>query len=418
MRKKNKSNLAVLSIVVLVAVFLVSACGSGDGGNAGSGNKAKIKFVAAEYSTATKPFLEKLVADFEAENPNIDVELQVINWDVIDTQLNTMVSTNQPPDLMNTNQFALWAKDGLLNNLDDIMSSQLKSKIYDSFKTVGNLDGKQYAIPYLASIRGLYYNKDVFAKAGISAPPKTWSELKDAAKKAKSAGAEGFGVDMTNNEGQAYLSYFFWGAGGDWQKDGKWVLNSKENIEALTFLKELVDEKLSDSQPTVTIRDEKQKLLGNGKLAMIITGNFFQAVMAKNFPNLQWGLGPIPVKDGKPPIALGVQDFLFSFKTKNTNKEAIGKFLDFFYDDARYEDFMKKEGFLPATQTVGDKMSKEDPIMKQHFEAVKVAKFYPVNDPKWPQIKEEAIKLGQAVLLNKMSPKDALDALQKVAESK
>ncbi|WP_222708511.1 hypothetical protein [Paenibacillus sp. N3.4] len=64
-------------------------------------------------------------------------------------------------------------------------------------------------------------------------------------------------------------------AGGGWQKDGKWSLNSSENIAALTFMKDMVASGLTDPEPAITTRDEKQRILGNGKLGMMITGNFF-----------------------------------------------------------------------------------------------------------------------------------------------
>ncbi|WP_213583312.1 extracellular solute-binding protein [Paenibacillus sp. J2TS4] len=426
-----KSSLGCKAILLILAwsmVMLLSAC-SGSGADTASNNdagsakgpktgdgSALIKFVAAEYSTATKPFLEQLVKDFEAENPDIKVELQVINWDTLESAYNTMISTNNPPDLLNTYSYAHFARDELLNDLGEIMSPELKEKFYPSFMEVGRLDGTQYALPFLASVRGLYYNKDILDEAGVTEVPKTWSELKAAAQKIKDHGkASGFGIDMTNNEGQAYLSYFFWGAGGGWQKDGEWTLNSPENVEALTFLKEMVDEGLSAPEPTVTSRDEQQRILGNGKLGMMITANFFSTVVPNEFPGLKWGVGPTPVKDGQPPSTLGVQDLLMSFQTKHTNKEAISKFLDFFYEDTRYEEFMVKEGFLPATQTVGDKMSAEDEVMKAHFEAIKVAKFYPVNDPAWPAVLDASKKMGQAVILGQMSPKEALDQLQEIA---
>ncbi len=198
-----------------------------------------------------------------------------------------------------------------------------------------NSDGVQYAIPYVASTRKLYFNKELFEAAGIAAPPTTWTELKEDANKIKNTGkAHGFGVDLTDNEIQAYLSYFFFGSGGGWYKNGQWTINSPENIEGLTFLKDLFDQGLTDPEPTVTTRDEKQRILGDGNLGMMISGNYFTSVMPKEFPGLKWDVGPIPVKEGIPPISLGVQDVLVSFKTDHTNKEALSKFLDFLYDDS------------------------------------------------------------------------------------
>ncbi|QMV43655.1 extracellular solute-binding protein [Cohnella cholangitidis] len=381
--------------------------------------RALIRFVASEYSTETKPLLEKLVKEFELKNPLIDVELQVANWDILDGIYTTMISKNQPPDLLNTNVYAHFAQDGHLNNFREIVSPELANKLYPNLLEMDRINETQYALPYVATVRQLYYNKELFRKAGITAPPQTWSELKEAARKIKATGeADGFGVDLTDNETHAYLSYVFYGSGGTWTKDGKWTINSPANVEGLTFLKELFDQGLTDPEPTITTRDEKQRILGNGELGMMISGNYFSTVVPKEFPKLNWGVGPIPVKDGTPPITFGVHDVLVSFKTDHTNKEALSKFLDFLYDDSNYEEMVKREGFLPVTTTVGARLSTDDENMKSSLEALSKAKFYPVQEPSWQAVLDYARKMGDAVLYEHTTPQAALDKLQHFAESK
>ena len=226
-----------LAAAVMVLPLILSACSQSDPPATAlkPADRALIRFVASEYSTETKPLLENLVKEFELKNPLIDVELQVANWDILDGIYTAMISKNQPPDLLNTNVYAHFAKDKLLNNFNDLLSPELKEKFYPNLMAMDNSDGVQYAIPYVASTRKLYFNKELFEAAGIAAPPKTWTELKEDAKKIKNTGkAHGFGVDLTDNEIQAYLSYFFFGSGGGWYKNGQWTINSPENIEGLT----------------------------------------------------------------------------------------------------------------------------------------------------------------------------------------
>jgi multiple sugar transport system substrate-binding protein len=381
--------------------------------------RALIRFVASEYSTETKPLLEKLVKEFELKNPLIDIELQVANWDILDGIYTSMISQNQPPDLLNTNVYAHFAKDGLLNDLGDIMSPELKNKLYPNLLDMDRIDGHQYAIPYVASIRNLYFNQILFDQAGIKQPPQTWSELKaDALAIKSSSNADGFGVDLTDNETQAYLSYFFFGAGGGWVKDGKWTINSPENVEGLTYLRDLFDAGLTDPEPTVTTRDEKQRILGAGKLGMMISGNYFASVVPKEYPALKWGVGPIPVKDGLASISFGVHDVLVSFKTDHTDRAAISKFLDFLYDDPSYLEMIQREGFLPVNANVGDHLSATDQVMKENLEALRAAKFYPVQEPAWQSVMDYARKLGDALLYDRLSPQTVLDELQRFAESR
>jgi len=375
-----------------------------------------IRFVAAEYSTETKSNLEKLVHEFELKNPDIIVELQVANWNVLDGIYTAMISRNQPPDLLNTNVYAHFSKAGILNDLSGIASPELLAKFYPNLSAMDKLDGKLYAIPYVASVRNLYYNKKLFDAAGIANPPATWSELEASARKLAASGrARGFGLDLTDDEVQAYLSYFFFGAGGDWIKDGRWNINSPANVEALTFLKRLFDEGLTDQEPTVTTRDEKQRIMGDGKLGMMISGNYFSSVVPREFPGFQWGSGPIPVKDGQAPVSFGVQDVLVSFKTDHTDPVALSKFLDFLYDDANYKDMVAREGFIPVTSTVGEQMSADNPAMKRDIDSLSAAKFYPIQEPAWQAVLDKTRKMGDAILYDHLDPKAALDQLQSFA---
>lgn len=420
-RKRYGTKPLMVAISLLLITVVSSSCMNEDPEPVATPKEegALIRFVASEYSTETKPLLEKLVKEFERKNPLIDVELQVANWDILDGIYTTMISKNQPPDLLNTNVYAHYAKDGLLNNMDDIISPELANRLYPNLVDMDQIDGVQYAIPYVATTRNLYYNKELFRKAGIAAPPTTWSELEQAAMKIKALGtADGFGIDLSDNETQATLSYIFFGSGGDWIKDGKWAINSPTNVEGLSFFKELFDKGLTEPEPNITTRDEKQRIMGGGNLAMMISGNYFSAVVPKEFPELEWGKGPIPVKDGTSPITFGVHDLLVSFKTDHTNKEALSKFLDFLYEDRAYEEMIKREGFLPVTTTVGAKLSEKSEVIKSDLEALSKARFYPAKEPAWQAVLDYTRKLGEAVLYEQMTPKAALDELQSFAENK
>jgi len=421
----SKSSMATIGLSLLLTLLaiglIVRYAGMGDTAPAASNieKKSLIKFVAAEYSTATKPYFENLVNEFESEYPHIDIELQVINWDIIDSVYKTMISRDQPPDLMLSNLYAHFAQDGKLNRMDELLSSELSAKLYPFLAYPHKVGGVQYSIPYVSTVRELYYNKDLFDEAGLSEPPATWSELEQAARRIKTKlQVESFGVDLSDNEIWAYLTYFFIGAGGGWMKDGKWAINSEANVEGLEFLKRLYEEGLTDADPTVTTRDEKQRILGNGKLGMMISGNYFESVVPYEYKGLKWGKGPIPVRDGVEPFVFGVQDVLISFKTDHTDREALSLFLDFLYEDDRYEELILREGFLPVTRTVGDNLSLNNPAMTKNLDALKRAMFYPIHDPAWSTVQDATRNMGPAVLSGPMSPRQVLDRLQEIALSR
>lgn len=436
MNKKKVIKLLVLSIC---SIFLVTMTLTGCGGStptdtatsavqtpeaaaastapAAAELKGDFTFVLSQYSNATQPYAKKLVDDFMVKNPGVKIDLQVIGWDVLETKVNTMIQTNQAPDLLNLDQYARFVSDDLLMDVEKVISPELKAKFYESFYTPGQMNGTTYAMPILATARGMFYNKDIFAQAGLTDPPKDWPELlKDCQVIKEKTGIDALGYEMTNVEGQATLGYFFWGNGGGFKDGDKWTINSPENIEGLQFMVDLTNKyKVTNPQPTAIARDDLQKIFGQGKLAMLYTANFFPTVIKSEAPNLNFGFAPIPPNTGKPEGNLGVQDFLMIFKSTKA-PEAVGKFLDWFYQDDNYVQFMQNEGMLPTTKSGGDLLVQKDPTVKQYIDLLPKARFYPLTDPNYGELRLAMIKAAQEVFLGTKDAKTALDEVQKQAD--
>jgi multiple sugar transport system substrate-binding protein len=394
----------------LAGAYVVGLTGCGGGGG-GGGNG--FSFVAALYTNPTKTYWNDLVADFKKKNPDADVDLRVIGWTQLPQQVSTMVTTGQTPELLNFNTYASFAADDLLTRGDEVISSELKGQFYENFYGAGSIDGALYGIPFIASIRNLYYNKEIFERVGIEKPPETWDELVQTAKAIKDeTGIPGFGLPMTEFEAQADFSYFIWGNGGDWQRDGEWSFNIPENVEALQFMTDLVNKyKVTNPDPTTINRDELQKVFAQGQLGMMNTANFFPTILEQEAPDLDWDFGSIPRNEGIPEFSLGVEDFLMVFNTAE-NTEVIGKFLDFFYEKERYIKFLEQEGMLPTTKPVGETMSAQDPMTARFVDQLPKAKFYPLQDPQLDTVFKDLTRACQQALTGEKTPKQALDELQ------
>ena len=394
----------------LAGAYVVGLTGCGGGGG-GGGNG--FSFVAALYTNPTKTYWNDLVADFKKKNPDADVDLRVIGWTQLPQQVSTMVTTGQTPELLNFNTYASFAADDLLTRGDEVISSELKGQFYENFYGAGSIDGALYGIPFIASIRNLYYNKEIFERVGIEKPPETWDELVQTAKAIKDeTGIPGFGLPMTEFEAQADFSYFIWGNGGDWQRDGEWSFNIPENVEALQFMTDLVNKyKVTNPDPTTINRDELQKVFAQGQLGMMNTANFFPTILEQEAPDLDWDFGSIPRNEGVPEFSLGVEDFLMVFNTAE-NTEVIGKFLDFFYEKERYIKFLEQEGMLPTTKPVGETMSAQDPMTARFVDQLPKAKFYPLQDPQLDTVFKDLTRACQQALTGEKTPKQALDELQ------
>src|SRR5919108_1076702 len=245
MRRHVLGALAGLLSLTLVFAGCGNEQGGGGGGAGGGATASKIKLVAASYSENTQGFWEDLIQRFEQQNSGIDVELQVIDWNNIHQQVNTMVQTRQLPDVLNIDDWVAYANQGLLYPAQDVLDPQVQSDFLESFTSNGQLNGTQFGIPFIASVRALGYNRKAFSDMGVQSAPKTWQELEETARKAKTKGFTGYGLPLGAEEAQAEFSLWMLGNGGDWKQGDKWTINSPQNVAALQFMKKLADEKLT-----------------------------------------------------------------------------------------------------------------------------------------------------------------------------
>ena len=416
-------HLTAARLVALVAAagLSLAACGGGTGagtadGGGDSGKKVtKIKLVAAEYSKDhTAAFWNQFATKYKAKT-GIDLEVQVVSWDDIDQQTSTMIQNNNAPDILNLNVYASYAKDGLLYSSDEVLSPSVKSDLLDAFVKSGTYNGKMYGMPDLSSARAFFYNKTLFQKAGIAAPPKTWSEFEDDAKKinALGSGTVGYALPLGPEEAQGEFSIWTFNNGGDWKQGGKWTINSDKNVETLTFLKKLaVTDKVTQNNPGKTNRQDAFDLFKSGKAGMVVGFSPLAAALDQD-GKVDYGVAPMPTSDGGTPQTFGVTDYLMAFK-KSGNQDAVKAFYDLYYQKDQVNEFIKEEGFLPVTKS-GLQVFASDPKLKVYLETLPNVHLTPTDDPTWDKVKLAVQQNIGAGVAKDGDPKAVLDQLQKTA---
>jgi len=373
--------------------------------------KTRVNFIMARYHTGvTDDYCAKLAQDFEAVNPDIDMRIEVINWDNLHMKLTTMLGAGNAPELAVID--TPWILDYIANDvaepLDKYMTSGFRSEFIPSLINTLQIKGKLYGIPIAASSRAMYYLKDALAQAGMESP-KTWDELVKVAKAVHNPpNLYGFGIPCTTFEGGAYYSYFLWAAGEEWfDKVGKLVIDSPEGIEALQFMVDLVNKyKVTNPEPAAINRDEMQKVFTQGRIGMFITGPWLTQMITNENPELSYGIASIPAY--RKEITMAVVDTLMMFKNAK-NKEAAWKFVEFAYQDKYRLEFDEKEGMLPEKKAVAEQIAKANPIMKTFIDVLPYGKFYPPLHSNWKEIVLETIKNMQLAYMGEKTPKEALE---------
>lgn len=322
---------APLILVPLAAVLAASsltACGAGSGGdpdtvrvayNRSTDNKVRFK----------DDFLASVKKQFEKDHPGKKVKLvpiQAPDNDYATKAQQMMRSPKTAPDLVYEDTFRINSdiKAGYLKPLDGYLPKWDQwSRFVDTAKAAAKAeDGRTYGVPDGTDTRGLWFNKEIFAKAGLPADwrPKNWAEILTAARtvRKKVPGVIPLNVYTGKGPGEAAVMQGFemllYGTGGDPLYDPsarKWVAGSKGFRDSLGFVRTVYGEKLgpdvSDAlDPNIGTRVATE-LLPEGRLAIALDGSWMGQhwldTGAKPWPewNKKLGQAPMPTQNGQAP---------------------------------------------------------------------------------------------------------------------
>ncbi|WP_441246928.1 extracellular solute-binding protein [Kitasatospora sp. McL0602] len=413
--------LLTLSAIGLTGALALTACSSSSGGSA-SDSVTTLKLVAADYgdkaANSSKAYWDGVAQAFQAANPNIKVDVQVVNWNDIDKQVKTMIQSGNQPDILQTGGYADKVADDLLYKAGDVLSIGVQANFIDTFAKAGQVDGTQYGIPFVSSARAFFYNKAIFAQAGITDAPKTWDDVKtDAALiKAKVPGVTPYALPLGPEEAQGESMMWELGNGGGFtDANGKYSLDSQANTDTFNWLKtNLVDPGLTYPNPATTDRKTAFADFAAGKAAML-NGHPSLIQMSKD-GKVDYGVTAIPGKAGALKNTLGVADWVMAFK-KNGHREQVKKFLDFAYSKENTLKFDELYNLMPVTQDTLRDMT-GNPAHKDlapFFALLPSASFYPLGDTSWDAVSAEIKKSGGSAV--KDDPAKVLGDLQKKAQA-
>jgi multiple sugar transport system substrate-binding protein len=370
----------------------------------------EIRVVLGYYSAETQGLFEGMAKDFMAAHPDDKVDIEVIQWDNLQQRLTTDIAGGTAPDIamIGTRWLVDYVKNDIAEPIDSYMTPEFKATFIDAFMTPSTFDGKIYGLPVAASARAMYYNKDLFEKAGVANPPQTWDEVVDAAKKVNALGDDiyGFALQGKEIETDAYWYYSLWSHGGEILKDGKSAIDSPEAIAALKLYKSMLDEGLTEPDPTGLNRQDIETLFKQGRVGMILTGPWLRGQIAADAPNLNYGLTGIPA--GSTKATYGVTDTLMLFASSK-NKELAMQFLTETAFSTKWRtEFTKKEGFLPVMKAVAEAPDfANDPQLTASTNMLPYAHFAPPV-ANWEQMADTIISALQKVYIGQAEPEAAL----------
>ncbi|MER9945751.1 extracellular solute-binding protein [Mesorhizobium sp. M0092] len=257
------------------------------------------------WSPETVALLDAAAKDYAKINPDVTVAVRAVPFGDLLTTLRSQGGSSDGPTIGGI--YDLWlpelARDKLVAPAPDTVAGEVRSAWPAGVVSAASVGGTLYGIPNEIDVYALNYNKELFKQAGITAAPKTWSELKDAAQKLtrKDAGQQGFGMINSWAAGVVHpFASLLASNGGELVKDGKPVLDSPQAGETFQLYEDLIKSGASDPAMATADANTTGPFLDSfvsGKTGMIIMANWWESAlksgMGDKFSNI--ATAPIPV---------------------------------------------------------------------------------------------------------------------------
>lgn len=312
----------LIAIVIVLAV--TGACGGGQGiasegpvisklleqshDTSGIG-KEKVELRLWSFHQAREyDFWRELAEQYEAENPDVDIIVEFVTSDdyFSRTRLLSSFASGQGPDMFFVSPATIgrFVEADILYPLTTYFTKELRSDFSAAAIESVTVDHEIYAVPFETELLGLFYNKEMFRKAGLT-PPSTWDELRHAAERLTTNKVSGLTVETYEGVYQNFSWLpFLWQTGSNLiSVEGKAsALTEGEPEKMFAFFRSMIEAGLLNMKPSRPVTDIG--ILASGETAMQVSGTWNVRMLETAFADQPIGVVPLPVMEGSEPVTV------------------------------------------------------------------------------------------------------------------
>jgi N,N'-diacetylchitobiose transport system substrate-binding protein len=279
------------------ALMTTASCGLLPGGGA----ERSTVTVWLMKGTASEDFLQRFTADFESSHPDIRLDIRIQEWTGIGAKVQKAMEPEEAPDgpdviEVGNTQVPQYVEGRLYDLTLEAVRDWGIDDCLPGLTEPGRDRNHQYGIPWYAANRVVVYRKDLFEKAGITAPPKDREEWLEITRKLDGTDGDTQGIYLAGQDWYT-LSGFIWDEGGDLAvRDNEWkgALHSEKALRGMEFYQEL--QALGDGPIDADEEHPPQAgVFAQGKVAQIVAvPGVVRTILAEN-PELEDTIGYFPV---------------------------------------------------------------------------------------------------------------------------
>jgi len=366
----NRTMMRTLAGVTAGVLSLtLAACSQSDDSGSSDG-RVTVTFWHG-YTEADGDVLQQIIDEFNASQATVTVKTEVKPWDVIDDTLLTSLSADEGPDVvaMPAERLPVYADKGAFASLDDFYDDPASNtaELNPGAVDMVTVDGTRYGVPTGFVPLAMFYNKALFEKAGIDAPPATWDDwIADAKQLTVDTDGDGkpeqYGVAIPDHATVANGVWpsLFYGNGGDVVQDGTTaVIDSPENAQTLTTWRDaIVNDHIS---PTGLDGIKGDGLFSSGKAAMYLGGPWMASIAAEN--KLDYGIAPVPAGPvTQAASAIGVSMAITDHGDDDA-QHAAEDFFSYFLDKQNCVEWSLGSGWPPLRTDVPASDVSDNPVV-------------------------------------------------------
>jgi raffinose/stachyose/melibiose transport system substrate-binding protein len=411
---------------VVAGAIALSGCA---GGGSGDGSTSMTLW----HNSSTGPgqeFWEQTVADFEAENPGVTIDIQAIQNEDLDGKLQTALNAGDAPDIFlqrGGGKMAAMVAAGQLKDLTGLLSDTAESEIPEGSFSANSLDGKLWAMPIAVLPGGFFYSQDLFDAAGITENPTTIEEFDQTVDALKASGVAPVAVGAKDAWPAAFYYYF----SALRECSPETLADTAESLEFTDDCWLRAAEQVADLAATEPFNEgflttaaqqgagSSAGLLANRQAAMELMGAWNPGVIAsltpdqQPLPDLAWFPFPeIEGGEGEPgSILAGVDGYSCSVDAPDACVDFLNYLATSDVQEAYYAAFN-----APVVNTVAQEVI-EEPYLQQILEAYNAAPFVsPWLDTVYGQNVGNALNVAVVDLLaGNIGPDELVEAVNAAA---
>jgi raffinose/stachyose/melibiose transport system substrate-binding protein len=347
-----------IALAIVLMTSILAACGKADNSNTPAADNTKTEKVSIrvfQFKVEIADALNRMAEEYEKET-GVHVEIETHGGgEDYGALLKAEIAAGSEPEIFTNGGFT--ALVPYMDRATDLSSEPWVKDVLEMAKVPTTVDGKLYGMPMNTEGYGLIYNKDLFAKAGITETPKTLSQLTDAVKKLQAAGITPFettnewwslgihllNVALANQPDPAQFAEDL--------KAGKTTIKGNKQFEEWLNLVDLIFNNAQKKKLTTDYATQVAEFAA-GKAAMMQQGNWTQPDIDKVNPDLNLGVLPLPINDSEGHVFVGVPSN-WIVNSKSEHPEEAKAFLNWLVSSETGKTFLTKDfKFMPALTSI------------------------------------------------------------------